>query len=124
VSPTDANAPREVYVLLAELMDALEEALAEAGLWERTPPPEEALASLQPFCFDTLRFPQWLQWVFVPRVRRLVREREPLPAHSAIVPYAEEYFRGPRTPPTALLGVLERFDTLINREADRSHPRH
>ena len=124
VFPSPHHASQEVYGLLSELMDALERALAEAGEWAAHPPPEEALASTQPFCFDTLTFTQWLQWVFLPRVRRLVREREPLPAHSGILPYAEEYFRGEEARGEAVMAVLERFDGVINREADRSHPRH
>ena len=51
-----------------ELLAALELALLEAGWWGDASPDEAALASIEPFCVDTLRFSEWLQWVYIPKM--------------------------------------------------------
>lgn len=82
-------------------------------LWEDETPSPEALASHQPFCFDTLSFSQWLQWVFLPRMKRILERGGPLPAESGIFPLAEECLRGLEPDATYLLTLIDRFDDLI-----------
>ena len=48
-------------------------------MWDKVPPPPEALASEQPFSIDTLTLPQWLQFIFLPTLYRLLDEGQPLP---------------------------------------------
>jgi uncharacterized protein YqcC (DUF446 family) len=88
-------------------------------LWESSPPPAEALQSLMPFCHDTLRLEQWLQWVFLPKMKRVVESEEECPSSSEIAPLAEYRFAqlGQHTAP--LLALLERFDSHINRHGLR-----
>ena len=83
--------PRE---RVASLLGELELALRAAGLWEAVLPDHAALESDQPFCVDTLRLPQWLQWVFLPRMRALLDARAPLPPRCGIAAMAEMYFLG------------------------------
>jgi uncharacterized protein YqcC (DUF446 family) len=94
-------------------MEELETELRRLDLWEEESPPDMALASKQPFCFDTLSFTQWLQWVFIPRTRSVLRLHTSLPSYSSIRPLAEEALRdhegGGR-----LIGLIDRFDRLIN----------
>lgn len=84
-----------------------------ADEWEAEPPPARLLASKQPFCFDTLTFMQWLQWLMIPRMRRILENHEELPRSSAILPYAEE-FVSQRGHGRELLRLIERFDELIS----------
>ena len=49
---------------IAELLIDIEAQLRQLGQWDKVPPDADALASEQPFCVDTLRLPQWLQFVF------------------------------------------------------------
>ena len=79
---------------LAVLLLELESAMHAADLWEAAHPDHAALESAQPFCVDTLRLPQWLQWVFVPRMRALLDARAPLPPRCGIAAMAEMYFIG------------------------------
>ena len=58
-------------IRVAALLIDLEGALRSRLLWDADEPSPEALASTQPFCIDTLDFPQWLQFVFLPRMRAL-----------------------------------------------------
>ncbi len=95
------------------LMGDIEREMRQLGLWEQQPPAHEAFLSVLPFSIDTLRFTQWLQWVFIPRTRALVEQGGPLPTKSAIVPLAAEIFRELPEDTERLLILIERFDRLV-----------
>lgn len=97
-----------------ELMDELEHELRLRGQWEPTPPRTRAMESRLPFCCDTLRFTQWLQWVFIPRTRALADAGGPWPQASGVRPMAEEALRGCDWEIVPLLVLLDRFDRMIN----------
>ena len=99
---------------LAFWLAQLEAELRRLGLWAATPPPAEALASRLPFCCDTLTFPQWLQFVFLERMRRLVESDAPLPRACGIAPMAEEWFAGSATDVGHLLDILRNIDDLLS----------
>lgn len=98
---------------LAVVIDRLEMTMRAADEWEAVRPPERLLASTQPFCFDTLTFTQWLQWLMIPRMRRILENHEELPKSSAILPYAEEFVPD-EGHGRELLHLVERFDELIS----------
>ncbi len=75
-------------------LDAIEAAMNVAGLWQSAPPSPDAMASVQPFCCDTLAFEQWVQWVLLARLRALLEAGLPLPTNAAIAPMAEEAWKG------------------------------
>jgi uncharacterized protein YqcC (DUF446 family) len=84
-------------------------------------PPAGALDSSEPFCVDTLRFEQWLQWIFLPRMKAILEDSQPLPHKSAIFSYAE-YCLDKDDPPTAdLLRHIKRFDELISIQSAAQH---
>ena len=76
--------------------------------------PAEALASEQPFCIDTLTLPQWLQFIFLPRLYRLLEQDAALPDRCGIAPLAEEYFRGTGLPSAGLEQILLRMDEVLS----------
>lgn len=86
------------------------------ALWESTPPAPEALQSLTPFCHDTLQLEQWLQWVFLPKMKCVVEGLEECPSSSDIAPLAEYRFSQLKHPTALLLQLIERFDRLISRQ--------
>jgi len=92
----------------------IEAQLRQLALWDRIPPSSEALASDQPFCVDTLTLPQWLQFVFLPTLYRILEEGEPLPGRCGIAPMAEEYFRGSGLAVGELLTALSKIDGLLS----------
>jgi uncharacterized protein YqcC (DUF446 family) len=100
-------------VRLAGLLLDLEAALRNAGLWEAQAPAPAALASTQPFCIDTLDFTQWLQFVFLPRIRELLDNQLPLPDRCAIAAMAEMDFSARARRCDTLVAVLRRIDALI-----------
>ena len=67
------------YALLADQLLLIERELRRLGWWAETAPSAEALASVEPFCVDTLSFDQWLQFVLIPRMEQLVVQQAPLP---------------------------------------------
>lgn len=88
--------------------------LRALGVWEHEPLPDEAFQSTQPFCLDTMEFPQWLQFVFLERMKILVEADRPLPAVSGIAPMAEEHFRSRPESGTGLIQALEEMDQLLS----------
>jgi uncharacterized protein YqcC (DUF446 family) len=106
---------------IAELLIDIEAELRQLGLWDRLPPSPEALASDQPFSIDTLTLPQWLQFIFLPTIYRLLDEEQPLPGRCGIAPMAEEYFRGLGMASGALERALLQVDELLSRDSDDGH---
>ncbi|MCQ3827928.1 YqcC family protein [Microbulbifer elongatus] len=106
---------KSIYSDIATLLLELEAELRALDLWEDTPPSAEALASTQPFCVDTLTFPQWLQFVFLTRMSHLVEFEQPLPQQCAIAPMAEEHFRGSSQTGAALVAKLTEIDERLVR---------
>ncbi len=103
---------------IAELLIDIEAELRQLGLWDRQPPSPEALASDQPFSIDTLTLPQWLQFVFLPTIYRLLEEGQALPGRCGIAPMAEEYFRGLGMASGALEQALLQVDELLSGGGD------
>lgn len=101
---------------VAEVLIDIESELRQLGLWDRQPPSTNALASTEPFCVDTLTLPQWLQFIFLPTLYRLLEAQEPLPARCGIAPMAEEYFKGGGLPSAALESALLRIDSLLSED--------
>ncbi|MBB5322781.1 YqcC family protein [Marinobacter oulmenensis] len=99
---------------VTDVLLTIEVELRELGLWQGTPPPDEAFQSDKPFCIDTMEFPQWLQFVFLFRMKILVENGHPLPTVSGMAPMAEEHFRGREESGDALVSALEQMDRLLS----------
>lgn len=102
---------------LSAVIDGLEMELRRVRLWEPEPPSEHLLESSQPFCIDTLAFSQWLQWLLIPRMRRILAGDGQLPTRSAISPYAADSFEHLEDG-DALLALIERLDGLIRHQPE------
>lgn len=98
---------------ILEILKVLEMELRAQDQWQRLAPPEQALASKLPFCYDTLEFNQWLQWVFLPRMLTLIESGSVLPTQSAIHEYAEEVYKHADYDSEDLLLIIKQFDDLI-----------
>ncbi len=101
---------------VAELLIDIESELRTLGLWERIPPSTGALASEQPFCVDTLTLPQWLQFIFLPRLYLLLDIEEELPERCGVAPMAEEYFKGSELATDSLIAALQKVDVTLSGE--------
>lgn len=95
-----------------QLLDRLETVMREADIWEGESPDPSALSSSEPFAIDTLSCSQWLQWIFIPRMKQLVALNAPLPVHFEISPYVEEAMKN-QPDNSAILSVTRGFDHLF-----------
>jgi uncharacterized protein YqcC (DUF446 family) len=102
---------------LADLILAIEAEMRCISLWEQLRPEEEALSSLVPFCHDTLTFHQWLQWVFLPKMKIVVETGDDFPTSSDIHPLAEYSLASLPQETDKLLVLISRFDDFINHTA-------
>ena len=107
--------PQRIVDVLLEL----EAEMRTLDWWEEEKPPAKALASQQPFCVDQLAFKQWLQWIFLPRMKVIIETGGSLPAQSGIFEYAEECLRHNGNQAAHLLKLLKRFDELVTLDATR-----
>lgn len=98
---------------LAGLLEDIESELRRLELWEEQPPPPRAFQSPNPFCFDTMSVPQWLQWVFIPRMRETLSMDVPLPAACQVAPAVELYFEDVGRDCGDLVVLLAQFDELM-----------
>ena len=100
---------------LTSLLIDLEAQLRELNLWEQQRPTAQALASTQPFAVDTLNFTQWLQFVFIERMRFVLERNLELPTACQIEPMAQEYFKALNYADGDLLNSLSAIDRLLNQ---------
>ncbi|MEN8106757.1 MAG: YqcC family protein [Pseudomonadota bacterium] len=103
----------DIPARIADVLLEVEANLRTSGKWDEYQPPESTLVSAQPFCIDTLRFEQWLQWIFLPRMKNILEHSLPLPEKSGIFPYAQDYLHTHEPPARKLLTLIKRFDDLI-----------
>ncbi|WXL26949.1 YqcC family protein [Ectopseudomonas mendocina] len=91
----------------------IERELRVQGWWKEESPDEEALASPEPFCVDLMDFDQWLQWIFLPRMKSIIEAGEALPSVSGIKPMAEQVFIEEPSRAAELIRLLGEFDQII-----------
>lgn len=108
----------ERHQQLLKLMQAVEQEMQKLRLWSSMPPSPEALSSVMPFMYDTLKPHQWLQWVFIPRTRAVIDARGRLPGNCNIHPLTEhELSRREDLDATRLLELVLAIDTVMNTPA-------
>lgn len=104
-------------VEVASLLIDIEAALRRLGLWEDQAPPAAALNSSQPFCFDTLEFSQWLQFILLPRFATLIDSGAPLPDKCGVAPMAEVWFADTPYEGSQVIELLQQLDALVEEIA-------
>lgn len=96
--------------LMLSLLQQMEMVMHQHRLWEPVSPPPEAFESRLPFCVDTMKFSQWLQWIFIARFRALLQGGLPLPSQCNVSVMAEEAFKGVEPDMQELIELLRQFD--------------
>lgn len=81
------------------------------GFWQDEPLPDDAYDSKQAFCSDTMSLPQWLQFVFVPRIKDILATDGEWPGSSEVGIYASQQFSFFR-PVSGESGTLETQATI------------
>lgn len=97
---------------LAELLLKIEAELRLFDCWGDKPPPIDALQSSLPFCCDTLDVTQWLQFLFIPRMKQILDKQTELPSTCSIAPYLEECMAREAMKAGGLLEVVQQMDKI------------
>lgn len=103
-------------IKLATLLLTLEEQLREQSLWSNQSPDQEALDSVEPFCVDTLKFEEWLQFIFIPRLNELISTDSMLPSQCSTAPMASEAWKHQSGSLAKLVETLNQIDKLLSTE--------
>lgn len=103
-----------MYLEVADLLLEIELELRRLDMWSEKTVTKEQLMSTEPFCIDTMTFPEWIQFVFIMRLKIILEQGAELPNTSAIAPMAEEYFRGASINAGAFISSIKKFDQLIS----------
>jgi uncharacterized protein YqcC (DUF446 family) len=69
--------------------------MKDAGVWDTQRPPDSAFQNMGAFGINTMPFTDWLRWVFVPNVERLITSNGPWPTSSQVSAQAA-YISSPR----------------------------
>lgn len=93
------------------VFNSIEQEMKTSGLWAQNTPKTEDLESDMPFCVDTLSFEQWLQFVFLPKMRAIVGNGQMPPGPAQLYPIGEEAFKQ-RSEAKQLLELLKNFDEV------------
>ncbi|PWB31221.1 pseudouridine synthase [Pseudomonas sp. SDI] len=98
---------------IADHLLLIEHELHAQGWWSAEPPSAQALASSVPFAVDSMNFDQWLQWIFLPRMKQILENGLPLPSASGILVMAETVYVDRPEESRRLRQLLAEFDQLI-----------
>lgn len=96
---------------VARHSDRIEAEMQRIGLWQNQPLRPEQMDFKQAFAMDTMTFSQWLQFIFLPRVREAV-EANDFPGSSSVGAQAVREFDG-FTEADQLVTLLSEFDALF-----------
>ena len=109
------DASLDIYGRLDQKLDQIEQELRQIGWWAETPPPEEAFHSRAAFFADTMTYHQWVQFVFMERVRHVIEHRGNLPGNSQVgLKAAREWEHFGVVPEAAgLVRLLQEFDAIV-----------
>lgn len=100
---------------LADHLLLIERELRLQGWWGEAPPSAEAMASQEPFCVDAMEFEQWLQWIFIPRMKLIIEHDLALPNASGILAMSEMVYANRAQQSRGLNVLLAEFDELITQ---------
>jgi uncharacterized protein YqcC (DUF446 family) len=103
------------HAAVAAKIAAIEAEMKRIGLWQSEPLPPQAFVDAGAFGINTMAFAQWLQFVFVPRVRQIVAENGEFPDSSDVGVTAVRNFDGFEEA-AELTSMLGAFDALIEGE--------
>jgi uncharacterized protein YqcC (DUF446 family) len=69
---------------VSERLAAIVQSMKDASVWETQRPPASAFENMGAFGINTMPFTDWLRWVFVPNVERLITADGPWPTSSQV----------------------------------------
>jgi uncharacterized protein YqcC (DUF446 family) len=92
-------------------LDHIEAEMRHIGMWQDEPLQPEQYDFRAAFAMDTMAFSQWLQFIFIPRVREAA-EANQFPSESQVAAQAVREFDG-YDEAAELISLLSAFDQLF-----------
>lgn len=103
-----------IYTQFAHKIAEIEAEMKATGYWQPEPLPDQAYDSRRAFAMDTMTFPQWLQFVLIPRVADIIEHRGDFPTESMVGTQAVREFDGDAAA-SRLVSLLSELDDIINK---------
>ena len=94
-------------------IEQIENEMKRAGFWQSEPLAAEQYDFRAAFAMDTMAFSQWLQFIFIPRVKEIIETKGDFPDESQVAAQAVREFDGVNEAST-LVTLLGEFDELFN----------
>jgi uncharacterized protein YqcC (DUF446 family) len=101
------------YQRVSAQITAIEAEMKRIGFWQNEPLQPEQYNFRVAFAGDTMAFPQWLQFVFIPNVRRIIDTHGTFPTSSQVSAYAVREFDTYREDTGQLITLLHDFDRMF-----------
>ncbi len=103
------------FDIVSAKINEIEAEMHRMGMWQDQPLTPEQLDFKEPFGIDKLAFEQWLQLIFIARVKEIIAARGEFPSGSQV---ADQAFRewvtwGSRNDVEPLIQLLREFDALF-----------
>ena len=102
------------HIALGRALEQLETVMEQEGVWPKKMPAEQdlknAMESAVPFAVDCLAFESWLAFIFIPKMRVLLTQEQPLPPMQ-ITPAAQIYLSSANQ---RTLSQLQVIDNIAN----------
>jgi uncharacterized protein YqcC (DUF446 family) len=103
---------KQLQERVVQYADQIEAEMRRIGFWQAEPLRPEQLEFTQAFAMDTMTFAQWLQFIFLNRVREAAASGE-FPSGSSVGAQAVREFDGyPEA--DQLITLLSEFDALFD----------
>lgn len=97
---------------IAESIAGIESEMKRIGYWSAELLTGQAYEFKAAFAMDTMAFSQWLQFLFIPRVRQILDERGSFPGESMVGVQAAREFDGDENA-DRLVRLLSKFDDFF-----------
>ena len=102
------------HIALGRALEQLETVMEQEDVWPKKMPAEQdlknAMESAVPFAVDCLAFESWLAFIFIPKMRVLLTQEQPLPPMQ-ITPAAQIYLSSANQ---RTLSQLQVIDNIAN----------
>ena len=102
------------HIALGRALEQLETVMEQEGVWPKKMLAEQdlknAMESSVPFAVDCLAFESWLAFIFIPKMRVLLTQEQPLPPMQ-ITPAAQIYLSSAHQ---RTLSQLQVIDNIAN----------
>ena len=107
-----------IYDRLSQKASEIEREMQRIGFWSKENIKIDPKECTEAFCADKLSFEQWLQFIFIPNIRKIIFEKGDLPKDSQLGVKAGKEFDYVSSKPEIdkLITILQSIDQIIKNQ--------